>query len=77
MDPWNNQSAKYFSFSRFNHTFESKDTTLYFKQFRGGGGYLVANINDLMGLITPLYLLAPKEKVNSHRLYLDFEWVEK
>jgi hypothetical protein len=57
MDPWNNQSAKYFSFSKSNHTFESMDTTLYFfKQFQGGGGYLVANINDLMGLITPLYL---------------------
>jgi hypothetical protein len=52
------------------------DSTLYFfKQFRGGGDYLVANINDLMGLITPLYLYAPEEKVNSHRLCLLFEWV--
>ena len=52
------------------------DTTLYFfKQFQGGRGYLVANINDLMGLITPLYLLAPEEKVNSHGPYLNFEWV--
>ena len=43
--------------------------------FKGEGGYLVANINDLMGLITPLYLLAPEEKVNSHSPYLGFEWV--
>jgi hypothetical protein len=28
-----------------------------------------------MGLITPLYLYTPEEKVNSHRLYLEFEWV--
>ena len=44
------------------------DTTLYFFKpiSGGGGGYLVANINDLMGLITPLYLYTPEEKVNSH-----------
>ena len=44
---------------------------------KGEGGYLVANINDLMGLITPLYLLAPEEKVNSHSPYLRFAWDEK
>ena len=55
------------------------DTTLYFFKpiFGGGGGYLVANINDLMGLITHCNLYTPEEKVNSHRLYLGFEWVEK
>ena len=42
---------------------------------KGGRGYLVANITDLMGLITPLYLYAPEEKVNSHSPYLGFEWV--
>ena len=36
---------------------------------------LIANINDLMGLITPLHLHTPEEKVNLHRLYLIFEWV--
>ena len=36
---------------------------------------LIANINDLKGLITPLHLYTPEEKVNSHGPYLDFEWV--
>ena len=54
------------------------DMTLYFfKPISGWGGYLVANINDLMSLITSLYLLAPEEKVNSHSPYLGFEWDEK
>ena len=48
-----------------------------FLSSKGRGGYLVAKINDLMGLITPLYLLAPEEKVNSHSPYLGFEWVEE
>ncbi len=50
--------------------------TFSFLFFKGeGGGYLLANINDLMGLITPLYLYAPEEKVDSHSPYLGFEWV--
>ena len=53
-----------------------KANYFYFFNFREGG-YLVANINDLMGLITPLYLYTPEEKVNSHSPYLRFEWVEE
>jgi hypothetical protein len=62
----NNEALKARSFLTF--------LNLYIK---GGRGYLVANITDLMGLITPLYLYAPEEKVNSHGLYLGFEWVNR
>jgi hypothetical protein len=77
MEPWNNQSAKYFRFSKFNQHLSPWTRLFTSSNNLGGGGYLVANINDSMGLITPLYLYAPEEKVNSHRLYLGFEWVEK
>ena len=78
MEPWNNQSkVQIFSFSKFNQHLSPWTRLFTSSNQFSGGGYLVANINDLMGLITPLYLLAPEEKVNSHSPYLEFEWDEK